>query len=44
MNIETTILAFGITSLTLCVTILAMYSSFGPGSKDLLDPFEEDPD
>jgi hypothetical protein len=44
MNLDTAVLAFGITSLVLGVTILAIYSSFGPGSENLLDPFEEDND
>ncbi len=44
MNLDTAILSFGITSLVLGVTFLAIYSSFGPGSENLLDPFEEDND
>lgn len=44
MNIDTTILAFAIASLTLGVTLLAVYTSFGPGSEKLIDPFEEDED
>lgn len=44
MNIDTAIIAFGIASLAIGVTLLAIYSSFGPGSENLLDPFEEDND
>jgi hypothetical protein len=44
MNFETTFLAFGITSLVLGITLVTLYSSFGPGAKNLLDPFEEDDD
>lgn len=44
MNIETTFLAFGIASLTIGLTLLTIYSSFGPGSDALIDPFEEDDD
>jgi hypothetical protein len=44
MNIDTVFLAFLITSLTIGFTILTIYSSFGPGSDNLLDPFEEDAD
>jgi PsbN protein len=44
MNFETTLLAFGIVSLTIGLTLLSVYSSFGPGSKNLIDPFEEDDD
>jgi len=44
MNLDTTVLSIGIASLTICVTILAIYSSFGPGSENLIDPFEEDDD
>jgi len=44
MNLDTTIIAFGIASLTICVTLLTVYSSFGPGSENLIDPFEEDDD
>jgi hypothetical protein len=44
MNTETSLLAFGITSFTICLTLLIVYSSFGPGSKNLIDPFEEDDD
>jgi hypothetical protein len=42
MNLETTLLSFGIASLVICITILTIYSSFGPGSENLIDPFEED--
>jgi PsbN protein len=44
MNLETTLLAFGIASLTIGLTLLTVYSSFGPSSKNLIDPFEEDDD
>jgi hypothetical protein len=44
MNLDTTIITFGIASLGICVTLLAIYSSFGPGSENLIDPFEEDND
>jgi len=44
MNLDTAIVAFGIASLAIGITILALYSSFGPGSENLLDPFEEDED
>ena len=44
MNFETALLAFGIASQTIGITLLAVYSSFGPGSENLLDPFDEDED
>jgi PsbN protein len=44
MQFDTTVLTIGITSLVIGLTILTLYSSFGPGSKNLLDPFEEDDD
>ncbi len=44
MNIETIILTFFITSLIFVITIFAIYSSFGPNSSKLIDPFEEDND
>jgi len=44
MNFDTALLAFGITSLTVGLTLLTIYSSFGPGSENLIDPFEEDDD
>ncbi len=44
MNSDTMLLAFIISSLVLSITILALYTSFGPSSKDLIDPFEEDKD
>jgi len=44
MNFDTVFLAFGITSLALGVTLLTIYSAFGPGSENLIDPFEEDDD
>jgi len=42
MNLDTTLLSFGITSLVIGLTLLTLYSSFGPGSENLIDPFEED--
>lgn len=42
MNLDTIFLAFGIISLIIGITLLAIYSSFGPGSTNLIDPFEED--
>jgi len=44
MNFDTVLIAFGITSLAVGVTLLTIYSSFGPGSEKLIDPFEEDDD
>ncbi len=44
MNFDTAFLAFGIASLTIGVTLLTIYSAFGPGSENLIDPFEEDAD
>ena len=44
MNIDTALIAFGIASLTIGVTLLTIYSSFGPGAENLIDPFEEDDD
>ena len=44
MNTNTVILTFGISSFLIALTILAIYTSFGPSSKDLIDPFEEDND
>lgn len=44
MNLETTFLTFLIASLAIGVTLLTIYSSFGPGSQELIDPFEEDAD
>jgi PsbN protein len=44
MNFDTALLAFGIASLTIGITLLTIYSSFGPGSESLIDPFEEDDD
>ena len=44
MNLDTALLAFGIASLAIGVTLLTIYSSFGPGSENLIDPFEEDDD
>jgi hypothetical protein len=44
MDFDTAVIAFGIASLTIGVTLLTIYSSFGPGSDTLIDPFEEDDD
>ena len=44
MNFDTALLAFAITSLAIGVTVLTIYSSFGPGSENLIDHFEEDDD
>lgn len=44
MPFDTTILIFAIISLVIVLTILILYNSFGPKSKILLDPFEEDDD
>ena len=44
MNFDTAFVAFGIASLTIFITVLTIYSSFGPGSENLIDPFEEDDD
>jgi hypothetical protein len=44
MNLDTALFSFGITSLVIGITILTLYSSFGPGSENLIDPFEEDED
>jgi hypothetical protein len=44
MNLDTAFIAFGIASLAIGLTILTIYSSFGPGSDKLIDPFEEDDD
>ncbi len=44
MNFDTTIITFLIASLAICITFLAIYSSFGPGSENLVDPFEQDND
>jgi hypothetical protein len=44
MNLDTALIAFGITSLSIGLTLLIIYSSFGPGSENLIDPFEEDDD
>jgi hypothetical protein len=41
MNFDTALIAFGIASLTIGVTLLTIYSSFGPGSKNLIDPFKK---
>lgn len=42
MNFDTAFLSFGISSLVIGITIFTLYSSFGPGSEKLIDPFEED--
>ena len=44
MNFDAVLIAFGITSLAIGLTLLTIYSSFGPGSEKLIDPFEEDDD
>jgi hypothetical protein len=44
MNFDTVFIAVGIASLAIGVTLLTIYSSFGPGSENLIDPFEEDDD
>jgi hypothetical protein len=44
MNLDTAFLSFAIASLVIGITILTIYSSFGPGSENLIDPFEEDDD
>jgi hypothetical protein len=44
MNLDTAFLSFFIASLAIVVTLLTVYSSFGPGSQNLIDPFEEDAD
>jgi hypothetical protein len=44
MNFDTTFLSFLIASLAIGITFLTIYSSFGPGSENLIDPFEEDAD
>jgi hypothetical protein len=44
MNFDTIFLAFGIASFVIGLTVLTIYSSFGPGSENLIDPFEEDDD
>jgi len=44
MNLDTAFLAFLIASLTIGLTIFTIYSAFGPGSENLIDPFEEDAD
>jgi hypothetical protein len=44
MNLDTALLSFFIASLAIGVTLLTIYSSFGPGSESLIDPFEEDAD
>jgi len=44
MNLDTAFFSFIITSFVIGITILTLYSSFGPESKNLIDPFEEDED
>jgi hypothetical protein len=44
MNLDTIFLAFLIASLAIGITLVTIYSSFGPGSENLIDPFEEDAD
>jgi len=42
MNLDTAFFSFGIASLVIGITLLTIYSSFGPGAENLIDPFEED--
>jgi len=44
MNFNAALLAFGIISVTIGITLLMLYNSFGPESENLIDPFEEDDD
>ena len=44
MDIEVLAITSGISSLVFGITLYAIYSSFGPNSKDLIDPFEEEDD
>lgn len=44
INLETILLTFGIASLAIGLTLLTIYSAFGPGADALIDPFEEDDD
>jgi len=44
MNADTILLTFVIVSLAIGITVLTIYSAFGPGSESLIDPFEEDAD
>lgn len=44
MDTTTILLTFIISSLLIALTILAIYTSFGPASRTLIDPFEEDKD
>jgi hypothetical protein len=44
MDRDTVLLSFTISSLVIAITLAAIYTSFGPSSKDLIDPFEEDKD
>lgn len=44
MNLDAIFLTFGIASLVLGITLIAIYSSFGPGARTLIDPFIEDND
>ncbi|MBO9999272.1 MAG: photosystem II reaction center protein PsbN [Cyanobacteria bacterium SID2] len=39
-----TVLSISIAALLLAITALGVYMSFGPPSKDLIDPFEEHED
>jgi hypothetical protein len=43
MNFDTALIAWNCL-FNYRVTLLTIYSSFGPGSKNLIDPFEEDDD
>jgi hypothetical protein len=42
MNGDTLTLFFVVISLSVGITLLALYSSFGPGAEQLMDPFEEE--
>jgi hypothetical protein len=44
MNFDTAFFSFFLTSFAIGVTLLTIYGSFGPGSENLIDPFEEDAD
>ena len=42
MNLDTIFVTLEISSLTIGLTLLAIYSAFGPESKNLTDPFEQE--
>ncbi len=44
MDTNAVILTFTISSFLIALTILAIYTAFGPSSINLIDPFEEDKD